>query len=80
MAGGGLGCPNGGFKPDDAFLIFDPFFSDEQFVDDFLAVVGFFDYVSWFGSLVGNSGSLLEVEVWLKMTSAGRMVVVKMTA
>lgn len=72
--------PGWWLRLDDAFLIFYPFFYDEQFVDNFLAVVGFFDYVSWLGSVVGNSGSLLEAEVWLKMTSTGRTVAVKMTA
>lgn len=76
MAGGNLSWPDGGFKLDDVFLI-KPGLAG-QIVDDFLAIVGFFDSASWLGSIVGNSRNLLEVVVWSKATCASKTVAMKM--
>lgn len=46
----------------------------------FSVTSGFLNSVSQMGSVVGNSGSLLDVAVWLEVTWDGRIVAVKMIA
>lgn len=54
--------------------------SGGHFLGSFLTTSDFFDGASWLSSVVGNSGSMLEVSSWSKMTWSGRMVAMKMAA
>lgn len=54
-------------------------YSDGRFLGGFPATSDFSDDTSLLGSIVGNGGCLLEVEVWSKRTWDGHMIAVKVT-